>query len=72
MRHGVYVSVMLSKPCPSAEAPEKAFGKDEQLLLETKHDGERIQLHLWRDPGPDESPTAVRVSLTLTSMGHSA
>ena len=51
---------------------EKAFGKDEQLLLETKHDGERIQLHLWRDPGPDESPTAVRVSLTLTSVGHSA
>ena len=67
---------MLSKPCPSADAPAKAFGKEVQLLLETKHDGERIQLHLWRDPGPDESPTARRpayrrggVSLRIFSRG---
>ena len=40
-----------AQPCPSADAPAN-FGEEEELLLETKHDGERIQPHLWRDPGP--------------------
>ena len=62
VRHGVYVSVMLSKACPSADAPAKAFGRDEALLLETKHDGERIQLHLWRDPVRARAGARVRVS----------
>ena len=76
VQHGVYVSVMLSKPCTSADAPAKAFGAAKELMLETKHDGERIQLHLWRDPGPNEWPTDRRpacrrggVSLRIFSRG---
>ena len=58
VRHGVYVSVMNSSACKDAAKPAVTFGGDDvEMVVETKYDGERLQLHMWPEPGPDVWPT---------------
>lgn len=49
--HGRYIHVMLAHPIRklSSLRKELALEPDDVLLLQTKHDGERIQLHVWHD-----------------------
>ena len=59
VRHGVYVSVMNSSACTNVAKPAATFGGDDaEMVVETKYDGERLQLHMWPEPGlPDVWPT---------------
>ena len=53
LSHGSYVHVALSHPVTSLSRMRKELlgdGGAGDLVVQTKYDGERIQLHVWQDP----------------------
>ncbi|EOD08101.1 hypothetical protein EMIHUDRAFT_106144 [Emiliania huxleyi CCMP1516] len=53
LSHGSYVHVALSHPVTSLSRMRKELlgdGGAGELVVQTKYDGERIQLHVWQDP----------------------